>query len=94
MPTLAWACQRAERLGLPRFAFCWYAGGMSESPTPKLRWYQFSLRSLLLFVLACSLVCSWLGVKMQRAREQKQAVEADDGVKKLQQALPNCEIDP
>ena len=49
---------------------------MSDVSQPKLRWYQFSLRSLLLFVLVCSLVCGWLGVRMQRAREQKQAVEA------------------
>ena len=49
---------------------------MSDVPQPRLRWYQFSLRSLLLFVFACSLAFGWLGVKMQRAREQKQAVEA------------------
>ena len=41
----------------------------------KLRWYQFSLRSLLIFVTLWAIPCSWLGVKMKQAREQKAAVE-------------------
>ena len=60
--------------------FFWYAGRMSDHSQPKLRWYQFSLRSLLLLFLFCTIPFGWLGVKMQRAREQKQAVEA---IKKL-----------
>ena len=40
------------------------------------RWYQYSLRTLLLFVLLVSIGMSWLGVKLHRAREQKEAVEA------------------
>ena len=43
---------------------------------PKRRWYQFSLRTLLVFVLLCSIFCSWFAVKMNRARKQKEAVEA------------------
>jgi len=29
-----------------------------------LRWYQFSLRTLLVFVTLCAMACSWLGVKI------------------------------
>ncbi len=43
-------------------------------PEPKRRWYQFSLKTLLLFVLLCSLPLSWLGVKLDRARKQRQTV--------------------
>ena len=40
------------------------------------RWFQFSLRTLLVFVLLASIGMSWLGGKMERARRQKEAVEA------------------
>ena len=39
------------------------------------RWFQFSLRSLLVFVLIVSIAMSWVGVKMERARKQREAVE-------------------
>ena len=39
------------------------------------RYLQFSLRTLLVFVLLVSIGMSWLGVKMARARRQKEAVE-------------------
>jgi hypothetical protein len=42
----------------------------------KRRWYQFSLRALLVFVLLASVGMSWLAVKLERARRQKEAVEA------------------
>jgi Leucine Rich Repeat (LRR) protein len=38
--------------------------------------FQFSLRSLLVFVLLVSIGMSWLGVKIGRARKQREAVEA------------------
>jgi len=41
----------------------------------KRRWLQFSLRSLLAFVLLVSIGMSWLGVKLERARKQGEAVE-------------------
>ena len=53
---------------------------MSDAPQPKPRWYRFSRRSLLLSLAACSLVCIWFGVTMQRASQQKRAVES---IKKL-----------
>ena len=46
------------------------------APPPKLRWYQYRLRSLLLLMLLVSLGMSWLAVKMKAAREQKAAVKA------------------
>ena len=38
--------------------------------------FQFSLRTLLLFVLASSVGFSWLGARLQRARKNRQAVTA------------------
>ena len=38
--------------------------------------YQFSLRLLLVFALVVALVCSWLTVRMERGRRQRQAVAA------------------
>jgi hypothetical protein len=46
------------------------------APKPRLRWYQFSLRSLLVFGLLCAIACSWLAVKMQQAERQRQVVLA------------------
>jgi hypothetical protein len=42
---------------------------------PKLRWYQFSLRTLLLFITLFACACSWFAVKNQQAKKQKAAVE-------------------
>jgi hypothetical protein len=48
----------------------------TPSPKPKRRWFQLSLRTLLVFVLLVSIGMSWFAVKMQRARRQKEAVQA------------------
>jgi hypothetical protein len=45
--------------------------GMTETPSSKLRWYQYRLRSLFLLMIAVSLVCSWLAVRWQRQHEQR-----------------------
>lgn len=42
----------------------------------KLRWYQFSLRTLLIVVTLFALACSWFAVKMREAERQKQAKQA------------------
>lgn len=41
----------------------------------KRRWYQFSLRTLLIFVTLFAISCSWFAVKLQQARRQREAVE-------------------
>jgi hypothetical protein len=43
---------------------------------PRLRWYQFSLRSLLIFVTLCAIACSWLATWMQGQRRQFEAAKA------------------
>ena len=42
----------------------------------KRRWFQFSLRTLLIGVFVLSLPLSWFAVRMERARRQREAVEA------------------
>jgi hypothetical protein len=41
----------------------------------KLRWYQFSLRSLLIFVTLFAVACSWFAVKMGQAKRQREAIQ-------------------
>ncbi len=56
---------------------------MSEPPKRKRRWFQFSLRTLLLLVLICAIGSAWVAPRLQRAQYQKTAVEAilkDGGV--------------
>jgi len=50
----------------------------SDPPKPKRlrRWYQFSLRTLLVFMLVCGAGLGWFAMKMQRAKRQQEAVEA------------------
>jgi hypothetical protein len=40
----------------------------------KSRWFQFSLRTLLIFVTLCAVACSWFTVKMRQARRQRESV--------------------
>jgi Leucine-rich repeat (LRR) protein len=47
-----------------------------DSSKPKLRWYQYSLRTLFVFMTLCAVACSWLAVKMRQAKKQQEAVEA------------------
>ena len=44
------------------------------------RRFQFSIRSLLLFVVVVAVVCSWFTVKVQQARGQREVVEAFEKV--------------
>jgi hypothetical protein len=44
--------------------------------TTKRRRFQYSLRTLLVFVTLCALACSWLAVKMRRAERQRAAATA------------------
>jgi hypothetical protein len=42
----------------------------------KLRWYQYSLRTLLIIVTLFAFACSWFAVKMNQAKKQTEAVES------------------
>ena len=55
---------------------------MVDTAKPRRRWFQYSLRSLMIFVLFWSLACSWLAVKMQQARRQRAAVERDREIRR------------
>ncbi|GAG00638.1 unnamed protein product, partial [marine sediment metagenome] len=46
----------------------------SNPAKPKLRWYQFSLRTLLLFVMVAGMGLGWLGSKVQPIRDEQNAV--------------------
>ena len=48
--------------------------GQPATPRRKLRWYQYSLRSLLLLMFLVAIASSWLGVKMREAKKQEEAV--------------------
>jgi hypothetical protein len=48
---------------------------IAEKNPPKRRWCQYSLRTLMVLVTLCAFACSWLAVKMQQARKQREAVE-------------------
>lgn len=45
------------------------------APKSKRRWYQYSLRTLLIIVTFFAVACSWFAVKLQQARRQREAVE-------------------
>jgi hypothetical protein len=48
----------------------------AEQPKRKRRWFQFSLRTLLIFTLIVAIACAWLGRKIERKRKEREAVEA------------------
>ena len=48
----------------------------AEPPKRKRRWYQFSLRSLLIFIAVVAAGCAWLTGKVKRKRWERAAVEA------------------
>ena len=47
---------------------------MNEPPKPKHRWYQFSLRTLLIVMLLLCFGFAWIGSRMSRARENQERV--------------------
>jgi hypothetical protein len=48
----------------------------SEPPKRNRRWFQFSLRTLLIFTMICAVACGWLGKKIERKRKELDAAEA------------------
>ena len=61
----------------------------AAKPKPKLRWYQFSLRTLLIAVTLFAILCSWFAVRL-RANQQKAALEKLD----IRFAFYDYQIDP
>ena len=47
----------------------------ADPPKRKRRWFQFSLRSLLIFTLICAVGCAWVVRRMERKRKEREAVE-------------------
>jgi hypothetical protein len=47
----------------------------SDPPKRKRRWFQFSLRTLLISVLIVAIPCAWLGHKFDEKRKERRAVE-------------------
>ena len=45
------------------------------TPKPKCRWFQYSLRTLLVVMLWASIGMSWVGVKIWQAKREREAVE-------------------
>lgn len=46
------------------------------TPKPKRRWLRFSLRTLLVFVVVLSVPLTWFAWRLEKARRQREAVEA------------------
>ncbi len=47
-----------------------------NSPPPKRRWFQFSLRTLLIVMLIIAIPCAWVGRKIEQKRREREAVTA------------------
>jgi hypothetical protein len=48
----------------------------ADPPKRKRRWFQFSLRSVLIAVTLLALACGWLGQKIDQKRKEREALEA------------------
>jgi hypothetical protein len=46
-----------------------------EPPKRKRRWFQFRLRTLMIFTLICAIPCAWLGRKIDKKRREREAVD-------------------
>ena len=51
-----------------------------DEPAPKRRrrWYQFSLRTLMLFMVVCAILSAWVGWKLEATRREQVAVARID----------------
>jgi hypothetical protein len=50
--------------------------GAMRIPLPNRRWFQFSLRTLLVFVTLSAIPCSWLAVKLRDVKHEEAAAAA------------------
>jgi hypothetical protein len=53
---------------------------MTEAPKLKRRWFQYSLRTLLLPMLLASIGISWVGVKIQQGMRERQVAASVEKV--------------
>lgn len=51
-------------------------GEATTQPKPKLRWYQYRLAHLFIFVTICAIPCSWFACRVARAKRQQAVVKA------------------
>jgi hypothetical protein len=42
----------------------------AEPPKRKRRWFQFSLRTLMIFTLICAVACDWFGWQAKIVRDK------------------------
>ena len=47
----------------------------TDPPKRKRRWFQFSLRTVMVFTLICAVPCAWLGRRIEQKRRERQALE-------------------
>jgi hypothetical protein len=61
-----------------------------EAKKRRRRWFQFSLRSLMIFVVLFAIACAWFGAKMEKARWQAavDAIRKDRGLVSYENRLP------
>lgn len=45
-------------------------------PRPTRRWFQYSLRTLLVFVTLCAIACSWLALSLREVKREEAAAAA------------------
>jgi internalin A len=48
----------------------------ADPPKRKRRWFQYSLRSVLIFTVICAVAAGWLGKTIERKRQEREAVAA------------------
>ena len=46
----------------------------NSPPKPKRRWYQFSMRMLILVLVVASMVFGWISIRMERARKNQHRI--------------------
>ncbi len=74
-----WLWQRGRLLGTALFPAAHKLGARAIRRLSRRKTWQFSLRTLLLFVLVASIAMSWIAVRMERARRQAKAVKGISG---------------
>jgi Leucine-rich repeat (LRR) protein len=57
-----------------------YNSPVTTTTKPRRRWFQYSLRTLLVLMLLACIGMGWLAVKLQRVRQEQAAVAAIEGL--------------